>query len=365
MEQKPYPSLSWSLRWELIKDALKNKGHTLKSLGAATGVTGLAAVKNKRYPSAQEVIAEALGVPAPALFPDRYNVRWSDDRQKVVESVLPGLGSESMSPLQCDSIGLLDLQSRWRAVPVSLYELPVDQRERLAWIKNRLKERGFVLALISRHLGVKPSAVNNLAVVAYSSIQSFIAKCLGVLPQQLWPERYTQEGLPLGTGKAAKALPNAQVEPYALDLSHGLWLPIQALAGLPGLPLTADAVLSRARRCGWPLRRRADVTELPYACLPAETQHFLTGFGGRVGGLDTDQAGPPKRKRHHRRVKFSDSTDAGHSFRCEIDVLSSHARVGIECLNRSGEVVSSQGVDVSAAEMRKLATVLLEVARTL
>jgi len=336
-----YPDLPWELRWRLIKAAVNSVGESMASIGDRHGVAGVANVKGKRYPAAEEALASTLGVSAAAIFPERYAVTWSAQYQREVEKVLPGLAQHTGAELPGVS-KVKELHAHWRSVPVELDQHPDTAKSRLAWIRNQLKARGFSITEVARHLGVSRTAINNLVVVAYADVQAFIAECLGVKPQQLWPDRYEPDGSPLPTGRAVKSVPYRDAPASALDLRDGLWLPVESIVGLPGLSASVDGITGAAKRNGWKVRDRAGVVEIAFSSLPVEARHHLVGKTDASGGS-------PVGKRVRKRFKQS-------SF--ELDRLTDGARkvLGVEAGDGVATVsITSLGVSSGLIEAWQLA----------
>lgn len=355
-----YPDLPWELRWRLIKAAVNSVGESMASIGDRHGVAGVANVKGKRYPAAEEALASTLGVSAAAIFPERYAVTWSDQYQREVEKVLPGLAQHTGAELP-GVTKVKELHAHWRSIPVELDQLPDTAKSRLAWIRNQLKARGFSITEVARHLGVSRTAINNLMVVAYADVQAFIAECLGVKPQQLWPDRYDADGSPLPTGRAVKSAPYRDAPSSVLDLREGLWLPVESIVGLPGLSASADGITGAAKRHGWQIRDRSGVLEIAFGSLPVEARHHLVGkvdAGGRA----------PVGRRVRKRFKRA-------SF--ELDRLTDGARkvLGVEAGDGVSTVtITSVGVDsgkieawqqaaLGPDELRQVAAAFLEAAQ--
>ncbi|EAP1797301.1 MULTISPECIES: helix-turn-helix domain-containing protein [Enterobacteriaceae] len=54
-----------------------------------------------------------------------------------------------------------------------------------------LRKRGISLAQLSRNQGLAPRTLNNAFERHYPKAESIIAKALDMVPEQLWPSRYT------------------------------------------------------------------------------------------------------------------------------------------------------------------------------
>jgi len=71
-------------------------------------------------------------------------------------------------------------------------------RDRWLWIRNRIELKGLSLASISRNHGYHISAAGLVRDYRYPAIEKIIADILGLPPQDLFPDRYTADGKPLG-----------------------------------------------------------------------------------------------------------------------------------------------------------------------
>ena len=74
------------------------------------------------------------------------------------------------------------------------YLVPLDETARKEWIKFQLRLRGSSLSAIARDLGVSRHAPRLALVKPYPRMERAIAKKLELLPQDLWPERYDEQG---------------------------------------------------------------------------------------------------------------------------------------------------------------------------
>ncbi|HIE6043072.1 TPA: helix-turn-helix domain-containing protein [Pseudomonas aeruginosa] len=359
-----FPDLPWELRWELIKESVAASGFTMEQVARRSGLTSVATAKTTRFPAAQEAIASVLGVSPAALFPERYSVEWSVALQLEVERALPGLRGENVANrIRADREAASF--EYWRSIPVALGDVPYDQAERLRWVKEQLRARGFRIVDLAQGLAVKRSAINNLAVVWYSDIQARLAEFLGVPPQAIWPERYSTTGEPLATGKAALAMPNTQAVPYQLDLTAGLWLPATALEGLPGLPVTKDMIMARARASGWRTRQHAGVDEVAFASLPAVTKLFLTGT--EVGQPGSDPAGDRQRRLGmNAQIACNDHPVQNFDQTVQVSVCGASAHLSLVKVDpRVNRIEDLTSVEMSPSELRAAATALIEAAQML
>jgi len=71
-----------------------------------------------------------------------------------------------------------------------------DPQQRREWIKQNLRQRGSSLAQVARDHGVSRDAATLALKKPYPRMERAIAQALGLAPQQLWPERYDENGQP-------------------------------------------------------------------------------------------------------------------------------------------------------------------------
>lgn len=64
-------------------------------------------------------------------------------------------------------------------------------------IKAALEKRGLTLAELSRSAGYSPTAAGRALRTAWPAVEQVIAEALDVTPQDLWPDRYDTDGVPL------------------------------------------------------------------------------------------------------------------------------------------------------------------------
>lgn len=64
-------------------------------------------------------------------------------------------------------------------------------------IKGALEKRGLSLAEVSRRAGYHPTAAGRALRTSWPELERVIASALGVAPQEIWPSRYDQLGVPL------------------------------------------------------------------------------------------------------------------------------------------------------------------------
>jgi Ner family transcriptional regulator len=75
-------------------------------------------------------------------------------------------------------------------------DIPTDTRQRREWIKYQLRLRGGSLAQVARDHGVSRDAPILALRRPYPRMEAAIASALGLLPEQIWPERYDEKGRP-------------------------------------------------------------------------------------------------------------------------------------------------------------------------
>ena len=83
-----------------------------------------------------------------------------------------------------------------------------DPAKRWDWVITQLKGRSNSLARIARDINVSRSAVQCAKYAAYPRVDFAIAKALGVLVHELFPERYDEDGISKGrpVGRPKKSL---------------------------------------------------------------------------------------------------------------------------------------------------------------
>jgi len=144
---------------------------------------------------------------------------------------------------------------------------------------------------------------------------------------------------------------------------------MSALAGLPGMAASAKAVRHTLLQKGVGTRVRDGVDEVAYSALPAETRRFLTGESGPAPASDPDKANAYTRQRRRtmaHRIEYRDVPDDQYDYTLQIDLLRGLARVAIVCVDVPAErIFNCQGVDLSAAELRKTASAMIEAAQAL
>lgn len=79
---------------------------------------------------------------------------------------------------------------------MNITEMPHDPASRWEWIKYQLRIHGCPPAELARQLDITDRAIRAVKHGPYPRIERAIAAKLGVLPVQLWPERWNQDGTP-------------------------------------------------------------------------------------------------------------------------------------------------------------------------
>lgn len=263
-------------RWAVIRHPLARRGTNLTQLAVANQLSNLRTAARKPFPAAESAITLALGVTVEALFPERYGVIWSERAQNTFDELLDHLGGVTAAQAGMKGFGIHVAQ--WETRPVDLADCPGSEPERLRWIKSSLRRRQFVLEPLAHYAGARRRALDGLGKTPHVELQRMIARCLGVAPKALWPERYQKDGEAIVKGSDAAEQPERTIEEYdRLSLRTGLWLPLRDLVGLPGLQGRFTAMRRHAIAQRWVLRSRFEVTEVLFSSLPAETKvHLLS-----------------------------------------------------------------------------------------
>lgn len=74
--------------------------------------------------------------------------------------------------------------------------IPSDSRQRREWIKFQLRIRGSSLSQLARELNVTRSSTILALAKPYPRVERAIARRIGLKPEQIWPERYDENGNP-------------------------------------------------------------------------------------------------------------------------------------------------------------------------
>ena len=76
-------------------------------------------------------------------------------------------------------------------------DMPKENAGRWAWIKYQLERQGYTLVALAVECGVGPDCFSLVKNRHYPKIQKIIADKLILLPQEIWPERYGNDGQPI------------------------------------------------------------------------------------------------------------------------------------------------------------------------
>lgn len=80
---------------------------------------------------------------------------------------------------------------------MAIIDIPKEPTLRWEWVKYQLRLKEYTLTRLAKELGLHP---NNLKMVKrnhYPKMQKAIADKLIMLPQEIWPERYGNDGRPI------------------------------------------------------------------------------------------------------------------------------------------------------------------------
>jgi len=75
-------------------------------------------------------------------------------------------------------------------------EIPKDSELRWEWIKFQLRARDTSLSKLAKALGVERNAMNNVKRGPYPRMERAIALALKLEPEDIWPERWGNDGQP-------------------------------------------------------------------------------------------------------------------------------------------------------------------------
>lgn len=78
------------------------------------------------------------------------------------------------------------------------HQVPKNPAERRLWIWVNLRLRGTSLRRLAVENGVSQQAMSHALGNPSSHLETVIAEALGLTPQQLFPERFTEDGKRLG-----------------------------------------------------------------------------------------------------------------------------------------------------------------------
>ncbi len=80
---------------------------------------------------------------------------------------------------------------------MSEINIPKEPSVRREWIKYQLRLKGYSLRQLSIEQGVYPNVAAVALIRTFPKWERIIANRIGVLPQELWPERYDDKGRPI------------------------------------------------------------------------------------------------------------------------------------------------------------------------
>ncbi len=75
-------------------------------------------------------------------------------------------------------------------------DIPKEPAVRREWIKYQLRLKGYSLRQLSAEHGVYWTTAQQVLRVPMPKWEKIISDKIGLLPQDLWPERYDQDGKP-------------------------------------------------------------------------------------------------------------------------------------------------------------------------
>jgi len=75
--------------------------------------------------------------------------------------------------------------------------IPKEPTERWEWIKYQLRLKGYSLRRLGKEYGVTHGAVDAVSNQHLPKWERIVADKIGLLPQEIWPERYDKNGLPI------------------------------------------------------------------------------------------------------------------------------------------------------------------------
>ena len=69
-------------------------------------------------------------------------------------------------------------------------------KEKWEWVKYNLRLAGYSLHALARELNVSVNAVHLPSKIRYPKMERIIAGKIGLKPEDIWPERYDENGKP-------------------------------------------------------------------------------------------------------------------------------------------------------------------------
>lgn len=76
-------------------------------------------------------------------------------------------------------------------------QVPAESEKKRIWIKYQLKIRGITLAAIARSYAVSRQVISRTLYMNQPRWELVIANHINMRPEQIWPERYDELGLPI------------------------------------------------------------------------------------------------------------------------------------------------------------------------
>lgn len=84
-----------------------------------------------------------------------------------------------------------------------------DPKKRKAWVMYQVKLQGRSLAKVADAAGVSRQCLYHVFRITYPHMEKVVADALGMAPKELFPERYTEDGLPIHRrGRPKKSITN-------------------------------------------------------------------------------------------------------------------------------------------------------------
>ncbi|WP_167856063.1 helix-turn-helix domain-containing protein [Natronospirillum operosum] len=92
-----------------------------------------------------------------------------------------------------------------------------DPAKRRAWVVYQVAIQGTSLAAVAREKGLARQTLYRAFDIPYPRMEKIMADAVGLTPQQLFPERYTKDGLParrMGRPKKSATKKPKDTTPY-------------------------------------------------------------------------------------------------------------------------------------------------------
>lgn len=94
---------------------------------------------------------------------------------------------------------------------IATLNVPINPAERRVWICAQLRMRGHSLRRLAKQEGVSHQAMSATLMSPNAHLEPVVAGALGLIPQQLFPERFDQHGNRLCKTRA----PQRSTRPFA------------------------------------------------------------------------------------------------------------------------------------------------------